>query len=108
MSVAEFESEVAKINDLLCAVNLLTWDSRTMMPPGGVGARGKQIATLVGLARDLATGDAMRRAIETAGAELEGAPHHDIRIVALEQAKGAIGTLSRIPASTVAAAAELK
>jgi carboxypeptidase Taq len=108
MSFAAFETEIAKVNDILCAVNLLTWDSRTMMPPGGVDARGKQIATLVGLARDLATGDAMQRAIEKARAELQGAPHDDIRVVAVEQAAGAIGTLSRIPAPTVAAAAELK
>ncbi len=70
MSFATFETEIAKINDILCAVNLLTWDSRTMMPPGGVEARGKQIATLVGLARDLATSDEVQRAIEGARTEL--------------------------------------
>lgn len=57
MSNAAFESEIAKVNNILCAVNLLTWDSRVMMPPGGVDARGRQIATLVSLDRDLATGD---------------------------------------------------
>ncbi|TCR79029.1 carboxypeptidase M32 [Rhizobium sp. BK376] len=108
MSFAAFETEIAKVNDILCAVNLLTWDSRTMMPAGGVEARGKQIATLAGLARDLATGDTMQRAIEGARGELKGVPAADIRIVAVEQAADAIGTLSRIPASLVAAAAELK
>ena len=40
MSYAAFEAEVARVNDILCAVNLLVWDSRTMMPPGGSrGAR---------------------------------------------------------------------
>ncbi|WP_454854786.1 carboxypeptidase M32 [Rhizobium binxianense] len=108
MSYAAFESETAKVNDILCAVNLLTWDSRVMMPPGGVDARGKQIATLVGLARDLATGDGMQRAIEDARAELSGLAPGDIRVLAVEQAAGAIATLSRIPASLVGAAAELK
>ncbi|MBW6422302.1 carboxypeptidase M32 [Rhizobium sp. XQZ8] len=108
MSFAAFEREIAKVNDILCAMNLLTWDSRVMMPPGGVEARGKQIATLVSLARDLATGDAMQKAIETARAELAGVPASDIRVLAVEQAAQSIGTLSRIPAELVGAAAELK
>lgn len=105
MSFAEFESEVAKVNDVLCAVNLLTWDARTMMPPGGVEARGKQIATLVGLARELATGDRMLRAIEIARRETAG---DRAKGDAVEQAASAIATLSRIPAKLVAEAAELK
>ncbi|MBM7044683.1 MULTISPECIES: carboxypeptidase M32 [Rhizobium] len=108
MTFAAFETEIAKINDILCAVNLLTWDARTMMPPGGVDARGKQVATLVGLARDLATGDEVQRAIEGACAELADVPPNDIRRLAVEQAADAIGVLSRIPSSLVGAAAELK
>lgn len=108
MTYASFEAEIARINDVLCAVNLLTWDARTMMPPGGVDARGKQIATLVGLARDLATGDGLQRTIEDARAELAGAALGDRRRLAVEQAAAAIGTLSRIPAKLVSDAAELK
>ncbi|PZM10906.1 carboxypeptidase M32 [Rhizobium tubonense] len=108
MSFARFELEVAKVNDILCAVNLLTWDSRTMMPSGGVEARGRQIATLMSLARDLATGETMQRAIEDARAELKGIAAADNRSIALEQAASSIGTLSRIPAELVAASAELK
>jgi carboxypeptidase Taq len=108
MSYSHFEREVAKVNDILCAVNLLTWDARTMMPPGGVEARGSQIATLVGLARDLATGEKMQRAIEDARTELAGVASTDIRHAAVEQAAVSIGTLSRIPATLVAASAELK
>ncbi len=108
MSFAVFETEIARINDILCAVNLLTWDSRTMMPAGGVEARGQQIATLVGLARDMATGDGLQRAIETARAELRGAPSDDLRLVAVEQAAASIAKLSRIPAKLVAASTTLK
>lgn len=108
MTYASFESEIARINDVLCAVNLLTWDARTMMPPGGVDARGKQIATLVGLARDLATGGSLQRAIEDARSELKGAAYGDHRKLAVEQAAEAIGTLARIPAKLVSDAAELK
>ncbi|CAN7465880.1 carboxypeptidase M32 [Phyllobacterium sp. LjRoot231] len=105
MSFTTFESEVAKVNDILCAVNLLTWDARTMMPPGGVDARGKQIATLVGLARDIATGDRMMKAIESARADTEG---DSLQRAAVEQAAASIDVLARIPAKLVSAAAELK
>ena len=54
MSYSAFEAEVAKVNDVLCAVNLLIWDSRTMMPQAAAEARGKQLGTLVELARDMA------------------------------------------------------
>ncbi len=108
MSFALFETEIAKVNDILCAVNLLVWDSRTMMPQGGVEARGKQIATLMGLARDIATSDKMLRAIEDARSELKGVSAGDVRHLMVEQAAASIGTLSRIPAHLVASAAELK
>ena len=108
MSYAAFEAEVARVNDLLCAVNLLTWDARTVMPPGGVEARGKQIATLVSLARDAATGEAMLKALDGAEAETASAPAGDLRRRAVADARGAIDTLRRIPAALVAEAAELK
>lgn len=108
MSYAIFEAEIARVNDVLCTVNLLTWDSRTMMPPGGLEARSKQIATLVGIARDMATGDALQRAIEDAKSELAGAGVNDPRLQAVEQAADAISILSRIPSALIGAAAELK
>lgn len=60
MSYADFQAHMAQINDIICAVNLLGWDARTMMPPGGIDARGLQVATLTELARDPATGDSLR------------------------------------------------
>ncbi|WP_165219072.1 carboxypeptidase M32 [Affinirhizobium pseudoryzae] len=108
MGFHAFEEQVARLNDVLCAVNLLTWDSRTMMPPGGLEARSKQIATLVGIARDMATGDALQRSIEDARAELAGAGPGDRRLASVEQAAAATAVLARIPASLVRASAELK
>ncbi len=40
---ADFTAYIAQINDLLCAANLLTWDSRTQMPAQGAATRGQQI-----------------------------------------------------------------
>mgnify|MGYP007112007233 CR=1 FL=1 len=86
MTYARFQTEIARINDIICAINLLAWDSRTMMPPGGVDARGHQVATLTDLARDLATGEDMRRAMDGARDELASAPGDDIRRRALARA----------------------
>ena len=108
MSYAAFQTQIARINDIVCTVNLLAWDSRTMMPPGGVDARGHQTATLTDLARDLATGDDMRRAMDGAREELKAAPKDDIRRRALAQAESEIGTLSRIPARLISEMAGLK
>lgn len=108
MSYAAFEAETARVNDILCAVNLLTWDARTQMPPGGVESRGRQIATLTSLAREMATGEAMTRAIEAARGELADTPAYDTGRRAVESAAAGIGTLARIPAALVEEAADLK
>ena len=107
MSYADFESKIAQVNDLLSVVNLLSWDARTQMPPGGVATRGQQVSTLTSMARDLATSDAMRGAIASARNEV-GRGSNDLRGKALDQAEAEIGTLSRIPAALIAETAELK
>lgn len=106
MSYSAFETAMAQVNDLLSVVNLLSWDARTQMPPGGVVTRGQQVSTLTAMARDLATGDAMRRAIDAARTEV--GQTNDLRMKALDQAEAEIGTLARIPAALIAEAAELK
>jgi len=107
MSYSKFETAMAQVNDLLSVVNLLSWDARTQMPPGGVATRGQQVSTLTAMARDLATGDAMRAAIAAARKEV-GAASNDLRSRALDQAEAEIGVLARIPAALIAETAELK
>lgn len=108
MSQHAFETLIARINDILCTVNLLAWDSRTVMPAGGVDARGHQVSTLTRLARDIATGEEMRRAMDGARAELAAVPADDIRKRALEKASSEIETLRRIPARIISDMAGLK
>ncbi len=108
MSYARFQAEIARINDIVCTLNLLAWDGRTMMPPGGVDARGHQVTTLTALARDIATGDTLRRAMDGARNELAQMPKDDIRLRALTKAEAEIGILSRIPAQIIAEMAGLK
>ncbi|MEX6505834.1 carboxypeptidase M32 [Jiella sp. M17.18] len=108
MSYAAFARQVERINDLLCTANLLSWDARVMMPPGGVEARGHQFATVTDCARDLATGAAMAQALASAERELEGADADDPRAHAVRAAREGIAVLSRIPSELLSEAAELK
>lgn len=103
MSYQDFQTEIGRINDILCTVNLLSWDARTVMPPGGVESRGRQIATLTSLARDLATGDGLRKSMDAARRNADPAV-----LRALDLAEVEIATLTRIPAALIAELASLK
>ena len=107
MSYAKFETEIARVNDLLSVVNLLSWDAQTQMPPGGVETRGNQVSTLTALARDLATGTALKDAIAAARDDI-GADPTGLRRRALDQAEAEIDMLARVPAALIAETAELK
>jgi len=75
MSLEPLKERIGAINDLLTTVNLLVWDSRAMMPAGAAAARGRPVATLTRLARDLACDDDMMRRLEAAerGVAIAGA-----------------------------------
>lgn len=107
MSYARFTDLMAGINDILCTVNLLAWDTRTQMPPGGADSRGHQVATLTALARTQATGTAMADAIAAAEDACAHLPATDLRRRALARARREIAILSRIPAALIAESAEL-
>ena len=61
MGYAAFLERVGQVNDLIVAKQILAWDARTMMPPGGAETRAKQEATLMVMARDLLVSDDTRR-----------------------------------------------
>jgi carboxypeptidase Taq len=63
----DLKARVGRLNDVLCAVNTLNWDARTQMPEGGAQTRGQQIATLMGIAREIILDPAMQRAVDDAG-----------------------------------------
>ncbi|MDO9710230.1 carboxypeptidase M32 [Paracraurococcus lichenis] len=64
------KARAARIATLGEAQAMLHWDASAMMPPGGAAARGEQLATLAGLAHELAT--APEVAEDLAVAEAEG------------------------------------
>lgn len=103
-----FQERVASVNDVLNAVSILQWDQRTMMPPGGIETRSKQISTLIGVARDLLLADETRRAVDGATKELAGLPEDSPERRAVAQTEAAIAFHSRVPAKLQKRRAELK
>ena len=93
---------IARLNDVLCTVNLLNWDARVMMPAGGAETRGHQIATLMGMARDMildpGMGDAAEAVLQTADKDIDRRAAHAV-LAAREYH-------SRIPAESLRRQAE--
>lgn len=103
-----FDQEIGRLNDVLCAINLLGWDARTQMPAGAGEMRGAQVATLTGVARGIATGQVMRDAIARELDRLDGRPESALRRRALLDTQAAIDIADRIPEKLVVEAAALK
>jgi carboxypeptidase Taq len=95
-----------RVNDLLCAANLLTWDARTQMPPAGAQTRGQQIATLKGLARELILSEEMRRACDKALVSTDGEDDDTPSRAEALAVSAAIAHHSRLPARLLQAQAE--
>lgn len=108
MTLAVFTERLGTVNDLLNALSILQWDSRTMMPPGGVESRAKQISTLTGAAREVLLSDETRKATDGALREVEKLPPDAAIRRSVEQTAHAIAFHSRIPAALQKRRAELK
>ncbi len=107
-SYREFTERLGSVNDLLSASSLLTWDSRTMMPPGAVECRGKQVATLLMFARETLIADPTLRLLDGAEAEVGNLPEDAPERRALAQTRAAIEVHRRIPAELQQKRAELR
>jgi carboxypeptidase Taq len=107
-SQTQFSARLAQVNDLLSASSLLTWDSRTMMPPGAVTCRGSQIATLTMLAREILISDETLHLLDAADSETHSLPDDAPERRALQQTREAIALHRRIPAALEQQRAELR
>ncbi len=103
--MAALDERVGAINDVLCALALLIWDSRTMMPPGSAVTRGQQIATLTRLARDMLMADETRRALEAAENAAQTLEPDNSARRNVAHVRHAMDFHSRIPASLIEARA---
>lgn len=108
MTTTGFAERFGAINDVLNTVSLLQWDSRTMMPKGGVESRARQLGTMMGVARDMLLAADTRRAAEAALRDADNLAPDAPQRRAAEQALRAIDFHARIPASLQQRRAELR
>lgn len=71
---AALERRLAAHADVEGALAVLDWDTAVVMPPGGVGARGRQLGTLKRLAHELLTAEPTLELVDTAAAEADLEP----------------------------------
>ena len=108
LSYQEFSERMGAVNDLLSASSLLTWDSRTMMPSGAVECRGKQVATLTMLAREMLISDETMRLLDAADSASQALPEDAPARRALAHTRSAIEVHRRIPADLQRQRTELR
>ena len=107
MGYSAFLERMGEVNDLLNAKSILSWDAKTMMPPGGADTRAKQLATLTVLARDHLVADETRRLLEQAEAETTTLASDSVERTICAQVREAIEYHLRIPAALVHKRAEV-
>ena len=103
----DLTAHIAEYHDLLCILNTLKWDMRTMMPAGGAGGRGKQLATLTKLAKSIFVSDETARLLDEAENEIADADADSYQARALKQTRDAYEIQRRIPADLVGRMAAL-
>mgnify|MGYP006420832627 CR=1 FL=1 len=107
MGYAALLEVTGRVNDLLNAGSILSWDARTMMPKGGAEARSKQLATLAVAARNQLCSDETRRALDAAEAEVATLPADSIEHAVTAQVREAIDYHQRIPTELLRRKTEL-
>jgi carboxypeptidase Taq len=98
---------VGRVNDILNAKSILNWDARTQMPPGGAETRGKQVATLAVIARDMLVADSTRSQLDAAEREVAGLPDDSLEKAVVAQVREAVEYHARIPAELLRKRTEL-
>ena len=107
MGYSAFLERMGEVNDLLNAKSILSWDAKTMMPPGGADTRAKQLATLTVVARDHLVADETRRLLEQAEAETANLASDSVERTICGQVREAIEYHLRIPTALVHKRAEV-
>ena len=97
MGYTAFLDRIGQVNDLINAKQILAWDARTMMPPGGAETRARQEATLTVTARDLLVSDGTRHLLDQAEADTAGLAPDSVERTNCAQAREAIDYHLRIP-----------
>ena len=103
----DLAAHIAEYHDLLCILNTLKWDMRTMMPAGGTVSRGAQLETLTKLAKSIFVSDKTARLLDAAEAQIASADPDSYQARAVQQTRSAFEIHKRIPADLVGRIAAL-
>ena len=101
------QNHIAMLNDILNTINILNWDSRTQMPPGGSETRGYQLASLSRLAQDHFASDKTAHLLDAAEAEIASEDPDSYRVCAVRQTRQYYEIVRRIPADLLSRKAAL-
>ena len=98
---------IGEVADLRHAADLLEWDERVCMPPGGAQVHGEMLATIRRLAHEKFTSDAVGRALEQlngnrGGLDPDSAVHRMVAVTARDYDKA-----TKVPADFVAEQARI-
>ena len=103
----DLNQHINEINDILNTINILNWDARTQMPPGGAETRGHQLATLAKLAQERFVSDTTARLLDAAEAEISGEDADSYRVRGVRQVRQYYEIARRIPADLMSRKAVL-
>ncbi len=101
------QAHIATLNDVLNTINILHWDARTQMPPGGSETRGHQLATLSRFAQQHFVSDETARLLDAAESEIAGEDPDSYRVRAVRQTRQYYDIARRIPADLLSRQATL-
>lgn len=97
---------LSQIKDLEAAAAVLNWDQTTLMPPGGVAARGRQIATLSQIAHEKLIDPTIGQILEDLRPYEESLPYDSPEAAIVRVARRDYDRSSRIPSEFMARLSE--
>ncbi|MFC1960059.1 carboxypeptidase M32 [Chloroflexota bacterium] len=103
----KLQAHVAELSDMLNTINILNWDARTQMPPGGAVTRGHQLATLSRMAQRHFVSDTTAALLDAAETAVAGEDADSYRVRAVQQTRQYYDIMSRIPADLLSRRATL-
>jgi carboxypeptidase Taq len=98
-ALVEHLGEITNINR---AEGLLGWDQQVNMPPGGAGARARQIATLARIGHEMFVDERTARLLEDAEREIAGMPYDSDEASLVRVVREDYRERTRLPSSFVA------
>lgn len=99
-----FLTHMKDVQNLRAITSVLHWDMETGMPPGGIGARSNQLATIARLSHEMFTSDKTLDLLEAAAQELADTDPDSDAASMVRVTKGDYEDATKLPAEFVAEA----